>query len=233
MKQYVVCATKMSPSMSERLNQAAAFFGLTKYQLIQSVLCAFLRCFDKGGPATDEMENFLQAILMGIESTSNSFNMCNPTAEPMPTKVIILNEDKNKPGERPQLSVMTRKGGEWEESLNFDEATEAVLASISPKLVRAVDDERDRNGGMTFTTALDSLLRKGSAAASRPDISAEVRELFSDNCRSDYGFNPQSSWYGKQAIEYGHKPKRGHTHSMEYFEDTGRLNQLNQITSNV
>lgn len=178
---FTTIATKISLADKVRLWRIAEGFGMTLYELMQGLLLGMARYFDKGSTVTYEGNSLLNAIGNVIFDTKDSFSpmaLKGRQQQRVCNAILFLQRGK---GQRPQLMEAHADGmGNVVESYNFDTMLSAFLNCLDPDALQRLKDEAKRLGYFSITHTLHELIMQRMANTTAYDMSAEVRELFTD-----------------------------------------------------
>lgn len=178
---FTTIATKISLADKIRLWRIAEGFGMTLYELMQGLLLGMARYFDKGSTVTYEGNSLLNAIGNVIFDTKDSFSpmaLKGRQQQRVCNAILFLQRGK---GQRPQLMEAHADGmGNVIESYNFDTMLSAFLNCLDPDALQRLKDEAKRLGYFSITHTLHELIMQRTANTTAYDMSAEVRELFTD-----------------------------------------------------
>ena len=174
-------ATKISLADKVRLSRIADGFGLSLYELMQGLLMAMARYFDKGSVVTYDGSSLLNAIGNVMFATNGSFSLMelkNRQKQHVNSAFLFLQREQ---GQRPQLlEVHTDTQGNVIESYNYDGMLSAFLGCIDPDGLQRLKDEARRLGYFSITHALHELIMQRTPTTTADNMRAEVQELFSD-----------------------------------------------------
>lgn len=174
-------ATKISLADKVRLSRIADGFGLSLYELMQGLLIAMARYFDKGSAVSYEGNTLLNALGNIMFANADSFcpmALKNRQKQHVSSAFLFL---QRKQGQRPQLvEVHTDTQGNMIESYNYDGMLSVFLGCIDPDALQRLKDEAQQKGYFSITHTLHEIIMQRTANTKADTISAEVRELFAD-----------------------------------------------------
>ena len=174
-------ATKISLADKVRLSRIADGFGLSLYELMQGLLIAMARYFDKGSAVTYEGNTLLNALGNIMFANADSFSpmaLKNRQKQHVNSAFLFLQREQ---GQRPQLlEVHTDTQGNVIESYNYDGMLSAFLGCLDPDGLQRLKDEAKRNGYFSITHTLHELIMQRTTTTAADNMRAEVQELFSD-----------------------------------------------------
>ena len=178
---FTTIATKISLADKVRLWQIADGFGMTLYELLQALLVAMARYFDKGYIVTDESNSLLNALGNVIFASKDSFSpmaLKDQRQQRVCNAIFFLQRNKSK---RPQLmEAHTDSQGNIVESYNYDTMLSAFLNCLDPDALKRLKDEAQRQGYFSITHTLHEIIMQRTDTTKADTIGAEVRELFDD-----------------------------------------------------
>lgn len=197
---YEVIATKVSHEDRIKLKQIAGAFKMSFYELQQSLLLFILASADKGSTISDEHRTMVDAFFSLVASTTkDSFNpisMRERKSQMVSSAIVFM---KRKEKQIPQtMMVYLNQKGKVMESYNQDAMLTTYLNSCYPELLRILTHEKKLRGCMNISQTLRQVIKDGRTA-DKDMIGEEVREMFSDNWRSEQG---------GRTIEYGERARR-------------------------
>ena len=178
---FTTIATKISLADKVRLWRIAEGFGMTLYELLQALLLGIARYFDKGSIVTDEGNSLLNAIGNISFASKGSFSpmaLKDRQHQRVSGAILFL---QRRVGQRPQLiETHQDKQGNIVESYNYDTMLSAFLNCLDPDALQRLKDEAQRQGYFSITHTLHEIILQRTANTKADTISAEVRELFTD-----------------------------------------------------
>lgn len=178
---FTTIATKISLADKVRLWRIAEGFGMTLYEMMQGLLVAMARYFDKGSIVTDEGNTMLNAFGNVIFASKGSFSPMALKDRPRQRvcSAILFLQRKDK--QRPQLmEAHTDSQGNIIESYNYDTMLSAFLNCLDPDALQRLKDEAQQQGYFSITYTLHELIMQRTANIKADTISAEVREMCAD-----------------------------------------------------
>ncbi len=174
-------ATKISLADKVRLWRIAEGFDMTLYEMMQALLIAIARYFDKGSIVTDEGNSLLNALGNVIFASKGSFSpmaLKGRKQQRVCSAILFLQRNGSK---RPQLmEAQIDREGNIMESYNYDTMLSAFLNCLDPDALQRLKDEAQRQGYFSITHTLHNLIMQRTADTKADTISAEVRGLFTD-----------------------------------------------------
>ncbi len=177
--EFVVIASKVSKEDKQKVKIIADAFGMTFYELLQSLLLALLRYFDSGSVVTYDHHCMMNALANTMYALKGSFSPLQKKGrENRAMKgAIIFVEDS--PNNRPQLlSVCKNENGLMMESLNFDKMVSDFLNCIDPDAYQRLESKKKELGYFSITHTLHEIIMQRTNPEDR--TRAEITGLFSD-----------------------------------------------------
>lgn len=177
--EMVTIASKVSKKDKAKIKAIADLFGMTFYELMQSLLLSFLRYFDIGKLSTYDHNCMMDAFSNVIHSLKGSYNPLqrkgSESRELCGAILFIQDYQKN----RPQLlSIKKNENGLMLESLNYDEMTTNFLSCIDPEGFRGLEVIKKEIGCFSITHTLHEVIMQRKSETD--EIKADVMELFTD-----------------------------------------------------
>lgn len=178
---YTSIATKIAWADKVRLLRIAEGFGMSLYEMMQGLLLAMARYFDKGSIVTDEGNSLLNALGNVMFASKDSFSpMALKGRQQQRVCSAILFMQRNG-SLRPQLmEAQIDRQGNIVESYNYDDMLSAFLNCLDPDALQRLKVEAKKQGYFSITQTLHELIMQRTANTTAYDMSAEVRELFTD-----------------------------------------------------
>lgn len=157
--EFLTIASKVSKEDKAKIKAVANLFGMSFYELLQSLLLGMLRYFDIGKKSTYEDNCMMDALFVAIRSLQGSYcPLQKKDRENRRIKgAILFIEDS--PKNRPQLlSVSMNEDGQMMESLNFDKMVTDFLGCVDPDGLRRLDGIRKELGYFSITHTLHEVI---------------------------------------------------------------------------
>ena len=174
-------ATKISLADKVRLWRIANGFGMTLYEMMQALLVAMARYFDKGCIVTYEGNSLLNALGNVMFASKDSFcpmALKGRQQQRVCSAILFL---QRKGSQRPQMiEARIDSQGNIMESYNYDTMLSAFLNCLDPDALQRLKDEAQRQGYFSITHTLHEIIMQRTADIKADTISAEVREMFTD-----------------------------------------------------
>jgi hypothetical protein len=178
---WTTIATKISLADKVRLRRIAEGFGMTLYEMMQALLVAMTRYFDKGNIVTDEGNSLLNALGNVIFASKDSFNpiaLKGRQQQRVCNAILFLQRNES---QRPQLmEAQIDRQGNIVESYNYDDMLSTFLNCLDPDALQRLKIEAERKKYFSITQALHEIVMQRTDITIEDTISAEVRELFDD-----------------------------------------------------
>ena len=169
--EFLTIASKVSKEDKAKIKAVASLFGMSFYELLQSLLLGMLRYFDIGRNSTYEDNCMMDALFVAIRSLQGSYcPLQKKDRENRRIKgAILFIEDS--PKNRPQLlSVSMNEDGQMIESLNFDKMVTDFFGCIDPDGLKRLERLRDELGFF-------SIMQHASCIDENQEF---IKELFED-----------------------------------------------------
>ena len=177
--EFLTIASKVSKEDKAKIKAVASLFGMSFYELLQSLLLGMLRYFDVGRNSTYEDNCMMDALFVAMRSMKGSY--CPLQKKGRENRkvrgAILFVEDS--PKNRPQLlSVSMNEDGQMMESLNFDKMVSDFFGCIDPDGLKRLERQRDELGFFSITHTLHEIIKQHESCI---DENQEyIKELFED-----------------------------------------------------
>ena len=177
--EFLTIASKVSKEDKAKIKAVASLFGMSFYELLQSLLLGMLRYFDVGRNSTYEDNCMMDALFVAMRSMKGSY--CPLQKQDRENRrikgAILFVEDS--PKNRPQLlSVSMNEDGQMMESLNFDKMVSDFFGCIDPDGLKRLERQRDELGFFSITHTLHEIIMQHESCI---DENQEyIKELFED-----------------------------------------------------
>lgn len=179
-KNYTVVATKISQVDKIKLAVIADSFKLSFYELLQSLLLALVRYFDKDSPASDERETMLRAFGNIIEAQSGGYNPLSFShREQERTKRVIAFVEKGGKQAPQPIAISQDDSGAILESYNIDDMLSWFLQAVDPNMLQWLTMIKHQQGCFSLFHALHDILLEQMPNAEE-SMKAEIDDLFKD-----------------------------------------------------
>lgn len=175
----VLVATKVFKEERRRIQNIASSFNMSLYELLQSLLLAFLRYFDSGKSLSYDHNCMLNALANTIKSLKDSYNplrLPNRDKRQMKGAIAFINDSPNR---RPQLLYINQnENGQMIETYNFDEMVSDFLKCIDPDALLRLETKKKELGFFSITHTLHEVIMQNTCAID--DIKTDVGDMFKD-----------------------------------------------------
>lgn len=178
-KEMVTIASKVSRNDKEKIKTIASAFGMTFYELLQSLLLGMLRYFDIERHSTYDHNCMMDALTIAMHSLKGSYCPLKKKGREKRNikSAILFIEDS--PIDRPQLlSVCKNDDGQMMESLNFDKMVADFLGCIDPDVLQGLEYLRDELGYFSITHTLHEIIMQ--RISSTDEVKADIEGMFKD-----------------------------------------------------
>lgn len=189
---YVLVATKLSPSANARLEMIARRRKMSKYELIQMVCDVLIRYCDKAHNLSREIE-LVMAVFEHMIGWDSCFNVADPTATPEIVEATYYLTAEGKKGVR-AVHVERPFFGEWTQNFNVQEILEKTICLLMPERYKRMRQVAVDMGATSLLQLLDEMIDTYTQAA---DMDA-IREEFEDADRSEWGIRPAKQPFKKR-----------------------------------
>lgn len=194
---YATLCTKLALTDKYKIKKIAEKFGLSFYELFQSLLVAIVRYFDAPTSISQDHYLMIDAFMNVLEATGKSFsllNLRNKASAHVTKAIVFVEKDKAK---APQLLLVgTNDNGEITDCYNYDTMLEMMLKAIDPALLYTIQKEKEYNGYFSTLHALKCLVANNSISSDEI-MRLEIEEMFSDQ-RTESGIATSEDVYYKQ-----------------------------------
>lgn len=185
-KNYTTIATKISCTDKKKLLTIAEAFGLSFYELLQSLLLAIVRYFDKEALITYEnkmMVNAFGNIMFTLTDSYNPLQIRGNESQTIQKAIVLVGRAKKS---KPQpLMISKNHDGNLTESYNIDTMLNDFLSASDGEALEALNNYREKYGYFSLQQALHDIILQRT---DKPDevMSKEIGEMFTD-CRTTTG----------------------------------------------
>lgn len=174
-------ATKISTQAATMLDAICKKNGITIYELLQSIVDCAIRYMSDQHRMSDDLQRVMEIFFDDLNKSS--FRLSDYTQEPGVIEAILILGDRKHKGNRSVL-VTEPFFGQAEEDWNELHQLEAFVCKIMPRLYKRIRTVGAQMGSQSVYEVLDTLCRQ--ALADDPN-ERDIREMFSDNERGDFG----------------------------------------------
>ena len=207
-EKYEMLQTKVSPETYKRLKKIEAKKGLTSYCIIQMMADCIVRYMDDRHNLTPDMEKVM-SIFEHMEGWKDALNIADPTVKKIVGEAIyfLYDEDGKKKGTR-AVHVKRPALGDWEQDWNIQQIVEDFVCLTIPERYRRLRNLAEEMDCSSLLELFDKFIDHFSKEADMQ----ELRRIFEDAERSDYGVRPERD------TQY----KRHQQRTMDMFEEHER-----------
>lgn len=177
--EFLTISSKVSKEDRAKIKAVASLFGMSFYELLQSLLLGMLRYFDIGRHSTYDHNNLMDALFIAIRSLQGSYcPLQKKDKEKRRIKsAILFVEDFKK--NRPQLlSVDINKDGQIVESLNFDKMVSDFWGCIDPDGLHILNNLKEELGYFSITHTLHEIIMQRTST--KDENQEYIKKMFND-----------------------------------------------------
>ena len=189
-RNYKVIATKVSPEAAEMLDAIAHRQGTTVYTMLQLMCKVFIKLMADDVPLSAELAKIIR-LFDAWNNWDNNFNIVNPSNKPTITCSIYFLTDNKKDGED---AVFVDNNTQ---TYNVQKIVDKFLSKACPNIYRRL---MLLSADLNCVGAYDVLDRIIDLYKIDP-VEEQVRKMFSDNCRSEFGRSSVDAPY----VRHNHK----------------------------
>ncbi len=182
-------ATKVSPEAAEMLTELARRRGTTTYTLLQEACKVFVALMSHPVPMSDDLATMLR-LFDDLSFGKNSFNPCDPTTRQSIESAVYFVAGQGRTGTSPVL-VDTTPDGRQTQNSNVQSILETFLCRTIPGFYRRLRAVGVSLGCNSVYETIDRVL----AMLDEDPDARDLRDLFADDSRSEFGQVPVSSPY--------------------------------------
>lgn len=175
-RNYKVIATKVSPEAAEMLDAIARRQGTTVYTMLQLMCKVFVKLMADDVPLTADLAKIIR-MFDAWNNWDRSFNIVNPSNKPTVTCSIYFLSDNKKDGEDAVLIDNNRQ------TYNVQNIVDKFLSKACPNIYRRLMLLSSDLNCMGAYDALDKIIDLYKI----DPVEEQVRKMFTDNCRSEFG----------------------------------------------
>lgn len=185
-KNYKNISTKVEEESWELFNRLCEMKGMTPYELVQMVIDTLVRYMDDRHQLSVEMETLINTF-ENLQGWKQSFNLCDPTAEPQISEATYYLTDTN--GQCGARAVMVSYPfmGQPISTYNVQTIAERMFCIVFPDLYR-----RLRHVGVTLDTnsVIETVERLVQDSIMKDD-ERTLATMFGDNDYSEHARKPK------------------------------------------
>lgn len=175
----VTISSKVTIRDKERIRAVAGAFGLTFYELQQSLLLAFLRYFDSDNVVTYDHNCMMNAFANTMYAMKDSYcplNFRQDTKRSIKSAILFVKDSKKR---MPQLLlVRENEDGQLRETFNYDKMVFEFLGSVDPDCLQRLESKKNELGYFSITHTLHELIMQRTNTTD--DIKNDIEEMFTD-----------------------------------------------------
>lgn len=175
----VTIASKVTIRDKEKIRAVAKAFGLTFYELQQSLLLAFLRYFDSDNVVTYDHNCMMNAFANTMYAMKDSYcplNFRQDSQRSIKSAILFVKDSKKR---IPQLLLVRQnEDGQLRETFNFDKMVLEFLGSVDPECLQRLENKKKELGYFSITHTLHEMILQRTNATE--DIKNDIEEMFTD-----------------------------------------------------
>ena len=175
----VTIASKVTIRDKEKIRAVAGAFGLTFYELQQSLLLAFLRYFDSDNVVTYDHNCMMNAFANTMHAMKDSYcplNFRQDTKRSIKSAILFVKDSKKR---MPQLLLVRQnEDGQLRETFNFDKMVLEFLGCVDPECLQRLESKKNELGYFSITHTLHELIMQRTNTTD--DIKNDIEEMFTD-----------------------------------------------------
>ena len=171
-----VINTKINIRSYAQLRAIADRANLTIYNILQSVIDCFVKCFCEREPINDYMREILCKFI-DIDRAKNGFSLLAPTLRnlSMSKCLAIVSQAKKT---IPEIVLIEKDGDSITQNINSDAILTEFLRAFSPKILRGLQIIKEREQMHNLTDALHFAINE--TATPKDPLHSEIEQLFTD-----------------------------------------------------
>ena len=198
---FTSVATKLNTKDRDKLVSVAKRFGMSPYELLQSLLLSLLRYCDHSSDTTTETEDMMCAFFnntIGVDQIFNPLSLSQKGNAKI-VKAILFIKSPDKKGTQ-LISVYKNEFGNIKESYNVQDMFIDLLNTADPEVLRILNEECEYKGYFCIGQALHQIVLQNSFSSSEK-IGMEIKAMFKDNNRAE---NNKALEYGERTLAKQH-----------------------------
>lgn len=192
MKTFRAIGTKVSPEFHEVFRNICEKKGMKPYKVVQLMVDTFVRYTDDRHRLSQTMERVMGAF-EHMNGWENAFNLADASVKGEVLDAIYFIGSDKREGRR-AVMVSRNTDGTMEQTSNIQDIIEMAIETLLPELYRRL---RALAVDLECSSLLDLLFLMVDAHTIQ-SIDNDIRDVFSDNRRHDFG----------GSVEYGERTKR-------------------------
>lgn len=181
---YKMLATKVSYDIADRMDRLAERIGTTSYRILQMMAEVFVRYMDENYNLSPDIKLIIDAF-ESFDGWSEEFNIADHTTRKEVSDAIYFLVAENHKGCRAVYVEKPFMSNTPQASFNTKEMLEMIVSRLFPKLYRKL---RLVGAEMDCNSILEIIMRLCDEKPETDD-EREIRMMFADNQRSEYGKN--------------------------------------------
>ena len=143
----VTISSKVTIRDKEKIRAVAGAFGLTFYELQQSLLLAFLRYFDSDNVVTYDHNCMMNAFANTMYAMKDSYcplNFRQDTKRSIKSAILFVKDSEKR---KPQLLlVRENEDGQLRETFNFDKMVLEFMGCVDPECLQRLENKKKELG---------------------------------------------------------------------------------------
>lgn len=175
----VTISSKVTMRDKEKIRAIAGAFGLTFYELQQSLLLAFLRYFDSDNVVTYDHNCMMNAFANTMYAMKDSYcplNFRQDTKRSIKSAILFVKDSEKR---MPQLLlVRENEDGQLRETFNYDKMVFEFLGGVDPDCLQRLESKKNELGYFSITHTLHELIMQRTNTTD--DIKNDIEEMFTD-----------------------------------------------------
>lgn len=175
----VTISSKVTTRDKEKIRAIAGAFGLTFYELQQSLLLAFLRYFDSDNVVTYDHNCMMNAFANTMYAMKDSYcplNFRQDTKRSVKSAILFVKDSKKR---IPQLLLVRQnEDGQLRETFNFDKMVIEFLGCVDPECLQRLENKKEELGYFSITQTLHEMILQRTNTTD--DIKNDIEEMFKD-----------------------------------------------------
>jgi len=214
-EKYVVLNTKAHPDVARRIKRLARKRGMSVYELLQVILDTIVRYMDDRHNLSEDMGKAM-SVFEHLEGWKDALNLADPHAtKDIGEALYILYDPTGKKKGARAIMVERPMFGKWQQTANVIDIVERVLEVLLPDHYRRLKRMAESMDCQSIVELLTTLIDANDIVHLDDE---EIRKDFEDCNRSDYGYSANSSWYGREVIDYDNPPRKRRPKTMDMFD---------------
>ena len=173
-------STKIHINKYAQLQAIADRANITIYNILQSTIDCYIKCFCESAPINDYTRELLSKFI-DIDRAKNGFSLIAPYLRNLSISKCLAIVSKAKKT-IPEIVLIEKDGDNITENLNRDAILTEFLQAFSPKVLHSLQKIKDSEKMHNLTDAL--LFATNEIAHPKDPLHSEIEQLFSEanNC---------------------------------------------------